>query len=101
MAFPLDFFHRKMKFVRKYFFIAIFLFANYVSGLTQGSSQKPIVLRGTIILPNKVIKHGYVAIVNGRIASVSEELPDIPGTITVNTWHNSARLCRRPQPCSV
>jgi hypothetical protein len=74
-----------MKFVRKYFFIAIVLLTNCVSGLTQGSSQKPIVLRGTIILPNKVIKHGYVAIVNGRIASVSEDLPDIPGAITVNT----------------
>ena len=71
--------------MRKYFFIAIILLANYVSGLTQGSSQKPIVLRGTIILPDGVTKHGYVAIVNGRIASVSEDLPNIPGAITVNT----------------
>jgi hypothetical protein len=71
--------------MRKHLFIAIVLLANCISGLTQGSSQKPIVLRGTIILPNNVTKHGYVAIVNGRIASVSEDLPDIPGAITVNT----------------
>ena len=71
--------------MRKYFFILIVLLANCVSGLTQGSSQKPIVLRGTIILPDGVTKHGYVAMVNGRIASVSEDLPNIPGAITVNT----------------
>ena len=71
--------------MRKYFFIAIVLLAYCVSGLTQGSSLKPIVLRGTIILPDGVTKHGYVGIVNGRIASVSEDLPDIPGAITVNT----------------
>jgi hypothetical protein len=32
-----------------------------------------------------VIRNGYVAIVNDRIASVSEKQPDLPNAITVNT----------------
>jgi cytosine/adenosine deaminase-related metal-dependent hydrolase len=46
---------------------------------------KPILLRGMIILPNESFKNGYVAIVNGRIASVSVEQPNLPGAIVVNT----------------
>jgi 5-methylthioadenosine/S-adenosylhomocysteine deaminase len=43
-----------------------------------------LVLRGTVVTPDSVIKHGYVAVVNGRIASVSDRLPDIPGAVIVN-----------------
>ena len=45
----------------------------------------PIVLRGTIITPTGVMKHGYVGIADGRIVSVSEKQPDIPGATFVNT----------------
>lgn len=44
-----------------------------------------IVLRGTIITPAGMVKHGYVEIVNGRIASVSDKQPDIEDAIDVNT----------------
>jgi 5-methylthioadenosine/S-adenosylhomocysteine deaminase len=47
--------------------------------------EGPIVLRGTIITPAGVMKHGYVAVVDGRIFSVSEKQPDIPGALLVNT----------------
>ena len=71
--------------MRKFLSLAI-VFASYVSGSAQSSSIRndelstnqprhiariginesvPIVLRGTIILPNGVVNHGYVAIVNG------------------------------------
>jgi 5-methylthioadenosine/S-adenosylhomocysteine deaminase len=49
------------------------------------ASDRTIVLRGTVIVPDGVLKHGYVAILNGRIVSVSEKQPDIPGALTVNT----------------
>jgi hypothetical protein len=49
------------------------------------SPSSAIVLRGTIVTPSGVIKHGYVGIVNGRIVSVSDEQPDIRGAISVNT----------------
>ena len=44
-----------------------------------------IVLRGTILAPDGPMKHGYVGIENGRIVSVSEKQPDLPGAIGVNT----------------
>src|SRR5215213_11696328 len=47
--------------------------------------EAPIVLRGSVILPAGVMKHGYVGIANGRILSVSEKQPNIPGAIVVNT----------------
>src|SRR5688500_14596320 len=47
--------------------------------------EGPIVLRGTIITPTDVMKHGYIAIMNGRIVSVSVKQPDIPGAVVVNT----------------
>ena len=31
------------------------------------------------------MKHGYVGIVDGRIVSVSDERPDIPGAVTINS----------------
>ncbi|MGK2962284.1 MAG: amidohydrolase family protein [Gemmatimonadaceae bacterium] len=47
--------------------------------------EGPIVLRGTIITPTGVMKHGYVAVMEGRILSVSEKQPDIAGALLVNT----------------
>ena len=74
--------------MRKYLFLLVMLLANYISGFTQTSFQAnatPIILRGTIIVPEGVIKHGYVGIVNGRIVSVSENSPDLPNAVSVNT----------------
>ena len=45
----------------------------------------PIILRGTIITPTGVMKHGYVGVVSGRIRSVTEKQPDIPGATVVDT----------------
>jgi hypothetical protein len=44
-----------------------------------------VILRGTIVTPDGVIKHGYVGVVNGRITSVSDKQPDIPNAVAVNT----------------
>jgi 5-methylthioadenosine/S-adenosylhomocysteine deaminase len=74
--------------MRKYLLLLVMLSANYISGFTQTSFQAnatPIILRGTIILPEGVIQHGYVGIVNGRIVSVSENSPDLPNAVSVNT----------------
>ncbi len=79
--------------MKKYLFLVVILLANYFSGFTQTSPQAtfsnsdgtPIILRGTIILPEGIMSHGYVGIVNGRIVSVSENSPDLPNAIRVNT----------------
>ena len=47
--------------------------------------DRAIVLRGTIVTPAGVLKHGYVGIANGRIVSVSGKQPELPGAIEVNT----------------
>src|SRR5688572_29598959 len=71
--------------------IGLFLFlagdptAAQTRGPKKAPDGTPIVLRGTIITPDGVIRHGYVAIANGRIASVSDEPPDLPDAVTVNT----------------
>ena len=49
------------------------------------SGGTSIVLRGTVITPDGVVKHGYVGIVNGRIVSVSDTQPDIADAVRVNT----------------
>jgi 5-methylthioadenosine/S-adenosylhomocysteine deaminase len=99
-------------FMRKYLFLLVMLSGYYPSSFAQPLSQTktatllnhnlkgnisnnyfqrearegaPIVLRGTIISPEGLIRHGYVAIVNGRIASVSDQQPDLPDAVTVNT----------------
>jgi 5-methylthioadenosine/S-adenosylhomocysteine deaminase len=71
----------------KYLFLIVMLSANYISGFTQTEpgNETPIILRGTIILPERVMLHGYVGIVNGRIVSVSENSPDLPNAVSVNT----------------
>jgi 5-methylthioadenosine/S-adenosylhomocysteine deaminase len=50
-----------------------------------GEGTSSIVLRGTIITPTGIVKHGYVGIVNGRIVSVSDKRPDIEGATTFDT----------------
>ena len=72
--------------MRKFLFLLVILSANYISGFTQtgASNETPIILRGTIILPERVMLHGYVGIVNGRIVSVSENSPDLPNAVSVN-----------------
>jgi hypothetical protein len=45
----------------------------------------PMILRGAVITPTGVLKHGYVGIVGGRIASVSANQPAISGALLVNT----------------
>jgi len=73
--------------MRKHLFLFVMLFANYISGFTQteAGNEMPIILRGTIILPEGIMLHGYVGIVNGRIVSVSENSPDLPNAVSVNT----------------
>lgn len=80
--------------MKRHLLIALIVFANCVPGYTQTSTQNgqgtllqggPIVLRGTIILPNGITRHGYVAIVNGLIASISDNPPRLPGAVSVNT----------------
>jgi hypothetical protein len=51
-------------------------------GVTRAA---PILLRGTVITPDGVLKHGYVGIADGRIVSVSDKPPKIPGAVSVNT----------------
>lgn len=51
---------------------------------TTLASGMPVVLRGTVVTPDGVIKHGYVSISNGRIGSVSEKQPDISDALKVN-----------------
>ena len=53
------------------------------SPLSSGAGA--VILRGTIVTPSGVIKHGYVGVVDGRIVSVSNKQPDIANAISVNT----------------
>ena len=71
--------------MRKYLFLFVMLSSNYISGFTQTEAGTPIILRGTIILPEGFMLHGYVGIANGRIVSVSENSPDLPNAVSVNT----------------
>jgi 5-methylthioadenosine/S-adenosylhomocysteine deaminase len=59
--------------------------AAVASEASKPAGSRPLVLRGTLLTPDGVIKHGYVGIVNGRIASVSDKQPDLPDAFTVNT----------------
>ena len=59
--------------------------ANGINRQALIASDRTVVLRGTVIVPGGVLKHGYVAILNGRIVSVSEKQPAIPGALIVNT----------------
>src|SRR5262245_17524307 len=54
------------------------------SELDQPAATPPLILRGTILTPDGVIKHGYVAIAGGRIVSVSDKQPDMPDAVAVN-----------------
>lgn len=44
-----------------------------------------IVLRGTIVTPDAVIKHGYVLVENGRIMNISDKQPDVKDAIKIDT----------------
>ena len=50
-----------------------------------GANAGAIVLRGTIITPTDVLKHGYIRIVNGRIVSISERRPAVSNSIFLDT----------------
>jgi 5-methylthioadenosine/S-adenosylhomocysteine deaminase len=52
---------------------------------TQEALSAPLILRGAIVTPNGVLKHGYLGIVGGHIAAVSDKQPNIPGAVIVNT----------------
>jgi len=91
-------YRRHIIFMSRYLYIAIILSVHWLSVFSQVSSlhlssnfqrkandATPIVLRGTIIMPAGVMRHGYVAIAEGRIVSVSEKQPDLPNAISVNT----------------
>src|SRR5262245_6260998 len=43
------------------------------------------VLRGTVITPTGAIDDGYVTIEDGRIVSISDRRPDVPGSAIVET----------------
>ncbi len=51
----------------------------------EGAVSAPVILRGAVITPNGVLKHGYLGIVDGRVAAVSEKQPNLPGAKIVNT----------------
>jgi hypothetical protein len=73
------------------------------------ASGTPVVLRGTVVTPEGVIKHGYVSILNGRIGSVSERQPDISEALKVNVdgiispgfvaTPSTSELQKQPAPC--
>jgi hypothetical protein len=44
-----------------------------------------ILLRGTIVTPDGVLKHGYILIEDGRIVEVTEQMPDPNASVMVNT----------------
>jgi hypothetical protein len=50
-----------------------------------GAASTPIVLRGTVVTSDGVLRQGYVGIVGGRIQSVSSRQPDLPGADVIRT----------------
>jgi 5-methylthioadenosine/S-adenosylhomocysteine deaminase len=52
---------------------------------TLSKDSLPIVLRGTIVTPDGVIKHGYILIENGRIMDVSDKQPEVKNAIKIDT----------------
>lgn len=82
--------------MKKYLIISVILLVNSVLNCTELVAQYSsanllpgetgtIILRGTIILPDRVVKHGYVTIANGLIVSITDNPPKIPNAISVNT----------------
>src|SRR5262245_9538290 len=53
--------------------------------IVSSADDAALVLRGTVLTPDGVIKHGYVGIVADRIVWVSDKQPDLPDAISVNT----------------
>jgi hypothetical protein len=55
------------------------------SQLSKPAGRGPVILRGTLLTPDGVIKHGYVGIADGRIASISSKPPALAGAPLINT----------------
>jgi hypothetical protein len=51
----------------------------------QPPTSGPLVIRGTVLVPGGVIRHGYVVIQDGRIAAVSSAEPKVAGATRLNT----------------
>ncbi|HSB53114.1 MAG TPA: amidohydrolase family protein, partial [Gemmatimonadales bacterium] len=51
----------------------------------MAAREGPLVLGGTILTPGGVLKHGYVAVVRGRIASVSVKAPELDDALLIDT----------------
>jgi 5-methylthioadenosine/S-adenosylhomocysteine deaminase len=49
----------------------------------EAAGTSSYILRGTVVTPSGVLKHGYVGIVGGRIAAVSAKQPDLAGAPVV------------------
>jgi 5-methylthioadenosine/S-adenosylhomocysteine deaminase len=58
--------------------------AVFASDANEPAQGAAMVLRGAILTPDGIIKHGYVSIVGGRIVSVSDQRPDAPDAVWVN-----------------
>lgn len=68
--------------------ILALLLGNYTQPVladAEPTDGAPIVLRGTIVTPDSVLKHGYVLVENGRIVEVSDKQPDVIGAVELNT----------------
>ena len=60
-----------------------------MTAIVTSEPDKPVVgdafvLRGTIVTPDSVIKHGYVGIAGGYIVAVSDKQSDMPDAVSVN-----------------
>src|SRR5215207_11328620 len=66
--------------------IAVILAAALVmpAGATSQDAGN-ILLRGTIVTPDGVLKHGYILIEDGRIVEVTDQMPDPNASVIVNT----------------
>ena len=53
---------------------------------TQTNAQdRTIVLSGTVVTPQRIIKKGWVVVRQGRITQISEKAPEVENAILVNT----------------
>ena len=68
--------------------IGVCLLANAThSAVSAGAPSKAgsLVLRGTVLVPGGVLRHGYVVVEHGRITSVSSKEPQVAGGTRINT----------------
>jgi 5-methylthioadenosine/S-adenosylhomocysteine deaminase len=45
----------------------------------------PVILRGTLVTPQAILRHGYIAIENGRISAISDRRIDREGVPVIDT----------------